>query len=642
MSKIIGIDLGTTNSVVAVMQAGEPVVIPNQEGSRLTPSVVGFAKSGERLVGQVAKRQAITNPENTVYSIKRFVGRRADEVKEEIKQVPYKVVAAPNGDARVEIMGKQYSPPEISAMVLQKLKSAAEDFLGEKIEKAVITVPAYFNDSQRQATKDAGEIAGLEVVRIINEPTAAALAYGLDKKKDEIIAVYDFGGGTFDISILEVGEGVVEVKSTSGDTHLGGDDIDQRIINWIIEEFKRDQGIDLSKDRMALQRLKEAAEKAKIELSQLMETEINLPFITADQSGPKHLALKLSRSKLEQLMEDLIQRTLQPCRQAMADAGIKTGQINEVVLVGGSTRIPRVQQVVKEVFGKEPHKGVNPDEVVAVGAAIQGGVLSGEVKDMLLLDVTPLSLGVETLGGVATPLIVRNTTIPTRKSEIFSTAADNQTSVEIHVIQGERPMARDNRTLGKFHLVGIPPAPRGVPQIEVAFDLDANGILNVSARDLATGREQKITITASSGLSKEEVEKMAKDAEAHSDEDKRRLAEIEIRNKLDNLVYGVEKLIKENRNKLNEADVQQAEVALEEARKALNEGNAERMGAALDALTHASHKLAQQMYQQAAAAAGAPAGDSAGGERAGKSEKPKEGEVIDAEYVDMDETKKPN
>ena len=642
MSKIIGIDLGTTNSVVAVMQAGEPVVIPNQEGSRITPSVVGFAKSGERLVGQVAKRQAITNPENTVYSIKRFVGRRADEVKEEIKQVPYKVVAAPNGDARVDIMGKQYSPPEISAMVLQKLKAAAEDFLGEKVEKAVITVPAYFNDSQRQATKDAGEIAGLEVVRIINEPTAAALAYGLDKKKDEIIAVYDFGGGTFDISILEVGEGVVEVKSTSGDTHLGGDDIDQRIINWIIEEFKRDQGIDLSKDRMALQRLKEAAEKAKIELSQLMETEINLPFITADQSGPKHLALKLSRSKLEQLMEDLIQRTLQPCRQAMADAGIKTGQINEVVLVGGSTRIPRVQDVVKEVFGKEPHKGVNPDEVVAVGAAIQGGVLSGEVKDMLLLDVTPLSLGVETLGGVATPLIVRNTTIPTRKSEIFSTAADNQTSVEIHVIQGERPMARDNRTLGKFHLVGIPPAPRGVPQIEVAFDLDANGILNVSARDLATGREQKITITASSGLSKEEVEKMAKDADTHADEDKRRLAEIEIRNKLDNMVYAVEKLIKEHRDKLNEGDVQQAEVALEEARKALHEGKTERMGVALDTLTQASHKLAQQMYQHSAAAASAPSGDSAGDEKAGQTEKPKESEVIDAEYVDMDETKKPN
>jgi len=640
MSKIIGIDLGTTNSVVAVMQAGEPVVIPNQEGSRLTPSVVGFAKSGERLVGQVAKRQAITNPENTVYSIKRFVGRRADEVKEEIKQVPYKVVAAANGDARVEVMGKQYSPPEISAMVLQKLRAAAEDFLGEKIEKAVITVPAYFNDSQRQATKDAGEIAGLEVVRIINEPTAAALAYGLDKKKDEIIAVYDFGGGTFDISILEVGEGVVEVKSTSGDTHLGGDDIDQRVINWIIEEFKRDQGIDLSKDRMALQRLKEAAEKAKIELSQLMETEINLPFITADQSGPKHLALKLSRSKLEQLMEDLIQRTLQPCRQAMADAGIKTGQINEVVLVGGSTRIPRVQQVVKEVFGKEPHKGVNPDEVVAVGAAIQGGVLSGEVKDMLLLDVTPLSLGVETLGGVATPLIVRNTTIPTRKSEIFSTAADNQTSVEIHVIQGERPMARDNRTLGKFHLVGIPPAPRGMPQIEVAFDIDANGILNVSARDTATGREQKITITASSGLSKEEVEKMAKDADAHADEDKRRLAEIEIRNKLDNLVYGVEKLIKENRAKLNEGDVQQAEVALEEARKALHEGKVERMGVALDTLTQASHKLAQAMYQQVASAPSGPAGgDTAGAEKA---EKPKEGEVIDAEYVDMDEGKKPN
>ncbi len=641
MSKIIGIDLGTTNSVVAVMQAGEPVVIPNQEGSRLTPSVVGFAKSGERLVGQVAKRQAITNPENTVYSIKRFVGRRADEVKEEIKQVPYKVVAAPNGDARVDIMGKQYSPPEVSAMVLQKLKAAAEDFLGEKVEKAVITVPAYFNDSQRQATKDAGEIAGLEVVRIINEPTAAALAYGLDKKKDEIIAVYDFGGGTFDISILEVGEGVVEVKSTSGDTHLGGDDVDQRVINWIIEEFKRDQGIDLSKDRMALQRLKEAAEKAKIELSQLMETEINLPFITADQSGPKHLALKLSRSKLEQLMEDLIQRTLQPCRQAMADAGIKTGQINEVVLVGGSTRIPRVQQVVKEVFGKEPHKGVNPDEVVAVGAAIQGGVLTGEVKDMLLLDVTPLSLGVETLGGVATPLIVRNTTIPTRKSEIFSTAADNQTSVEIHVIQGERPMARDNRTLGKFHLVGIPPAPRGMPQIEVAFYLDANGILNVSARDTATGREQKITITASSGLSKQEVERMAKDADSHSEEDKRRLAEIEIRNKLDNMVYAVEKLTKENRDKLNEADVQQAEVALEEARKALHEGKTERMGVALDTLTQASHKLAQQMYQHAAASAPA-AGDTATGGAKPEPEKPKEGEVIDAEYVDMDEGKKPN
>jgi molecular chaperone DnaK len=644
MSKIIGIDLGTTNSVVAVMQAGEPVVIPNQEGSRLTPSVVGFAKSGERLVGQVAKRQAITNPENTVYSIKRFMGRRADEVKEEIKQVPYKVVAAPNGDARVDIMGKQYSPPEISAMVLQKLKAAAEDFLGEKVEKAVITVPAYFNDSQRQSTKDAGEIAGLEVVRIINEPTAAALAYGLDKKKDEVIAVYDFGGGTFDISILEVGEGVVEVKSTSGDTHLGGDDIDQRVINWIIEEFKRDQGIDLSKDRMALQRLKEAAEKAKIELSQLMETEINLPFITADASGPKHLALKLSRSKLEQLMEDLIQRTLGPCRQALADAGLKTGQIHEVVLVGGSTRIPRVQDVVREVFGKEPHKGVNPDEVVAVGAAIQGGVLTGEVKDMLLLDVTPLSLGVETLGGVATPLIVRNTTIPTRKSEIFSTAADNQTSVEIHVIQGERPMARDNRTLGKFHLIGIPPAPRGMPQIEVAFDIDANGILNVSARDTGTGREQKITITASSGLSKEEVERMAKDADAHSEEDKRRLAEIEIRNKLDNLVYGVEKLIKENRDKLNSSDVQQAEVALEEARKALNEGSTERMGVALDTLTQASHKLAQQMYQHAAA--GASGASSGGGEAAGgakpEPEKPKEGEVIDAEYVDMDEGKKPN
>jgi len=640
MGKIIGIDLGTTNSVVAVMQAGEPVVIPNQEGSRLTPSVVGFTKSGERLVGQVAKRQAITNPENTVYSIKRFMGRRHDEVQHEIKMVPYKVVAASNGDARVEVMGKEYSPPEVSAMILQKLRQAAEDYLGEKVTQAVITVPAYFNDSQRQATKDSGQVAGLEVMRIINEPTAAALAYGLDRKKDEVIAVYDFGGGTFDISILEVGEGVVEVKATSGDTHLGGDDIDQKIIDWIIEEFKRDQGIDLAKDRMALQRLKEAAEKAKIELSQLQESEINLPFVTADQTGPKHLQLKLSRAKLEQLMEDLVQRTLGPCRQALEDAGLKPEQINEVVLVGGSTRIPRVQQVVRELFGREPHKGVNPDEVVAVGAAVQGGVLGGEVKDVLLLDVTPLSLGIETLGGVMTTLITRNTTIPTRKSEIFSTASDNQTSVEIHVLQGERPMARDNRTLGKFHLVGIPPAPRGVPQIEVAFDIDANGILNVHARDTATNREQKITITASSGLSKEEVERMQKDATAHADEDRRRVAEVEARNRLDTLVYSVDKLLRENRDKIAEDDAKQTQAALDDARKALNEGGLDRMNAAFEALTQASHKLAEAMYQKAGAGAGGGS-EAAGGKGDGKA---KEGEVIDAEYVDVDEGKgkKPN
>jgi molecular chaperone DnaK len=630
--------------VVAVMQAGEPTVVPNQEGSRLTPSVVGFTKAGERLVGQVAKRQAITNPENTVYSIKRFMGRRHDEVPTEMTEVPYAVVRASNADARVDIMGKQYAPPEISAMIVQKLKQAAEDYLGEKITEAVITVPAYFNDSQRQATKDAGQIAGLEVKRIINEPTAAALAYGLDKKKNETIAVYDFGGGTFDISILEVGEGVVEVKATNGDTHLGGDDIDQRVIDWIVEEFKKDQGIDLSKDRMALQRLKEAAEKAKIELSQLMETEINLPFVTADQSGPKHLQLKLTRSKLEQLMGELIQRTVGPCQQALEDAGLKPDQIDEVVLVGGSTRIPRVQEVVKELFGKEPHKGVNPDEVVAVGAAVQAGVLGGEVKDVVLLDVTPLSLGIETLGGVMTTLITRNTTIPTRKGEIFSTAADNQTSVEVHVLQGERPMARDNRTLGKFHLVGIPPAPRGMPQVEVAFDIDANGILHVSAKDMATNREQKITITSSSGLSKEEVDRLQKDADSHAEEDKRRLEEVEARNRLDTLIYSTEKMIRENRDKLDETDVKQAETELEEARKAMGEQDVDRLKAVNDSLTQASHRLAQALYEKAGATAGAEAAGGAGQtgpEGEGEAKDSKEGEVIDAEYVDVDD-KKPN
>ena len=647
MGKIIGIDLGTTNSVVAVMQGGEPVVVTNQEGSRLTPSVVGFAKSGERLVGQVAKRQSITNPENTVYSIKRFMGRRYEEVSNEIKEVPYNVVRAQNGDARVDVMGKQYPPPEISAVVLQKLKQAAEDFLGEKVTQAVITVPAYFNDSQRQATKDAGQIAGLEVMRIINEPTAAALAYGLEKKKEETIAVYDFGGGTFDISILEVGEGVTEVKATSGDTHLGGDDIDQKIIEWIIDEFRKDQGIDLSKDRMALQRLKEAAEKAKVELSQLQETEINLPFITADQSGPKHLQLKLPRAKLEQLMEDLIQRTAGPCRQALEDAGLKPSQIDEVVLVGGSTRIPRVQQVVQELFEREPHKGVNADEVVAVGAAVQAGVLAGEVKDVLLLDVTPLSLGIETLGGVMTTLIARNTTIPTRKSEVFSTAADSQTSVEVHVLQGERPMAGDNRTLGKFHLVGIPPAPRGVPQVEVTFDIDANGILHVQAKDSATNKEQKITITASSGMAKEEVDQMQKEASSHAEEDRKRLAEVEARNKLDTMIYSVEKLIRENKDKLDSAEIQPVESALEDARKALNEGGLDRLNSASESLTAASHKLAEALYQKTGAAPGAGPEPAPGGPEAaaetGKGDegkdKEKEAEVIDAEYVDVDEKK---
>jgi len=636
VSKIIGIDLGTTNSVVAVMEGGEPKVIPNAEGNRTTASVVAFSKSNERLVGQVAKRQSVTNPDRTVFSIKRFMGRKYDEVSEEMKMVPYKVERADNGDCRVVVGDKKFSPPEISAMVLQKLKQAAEDYLGQKVEKAVITVPAYFNDSQRQATKDAGKIAGLEVERLVNEPTAAALAYGLDKKTDQVIAVYDFGGGTFDISILEVGEGVVEVKSTNGDTHLGGDNVDHAIIDWLLEEFKKDQGIDLAQDPMALQRLKESAEKAKIELSSAQETEINLPFITADQSGPKHLNLKLSRSKLEQLVEPIVKGSIAPCKMALKDAGLEPGQVDEVVLVGGQTRMPLIQKIVAELFGKEPHKGVNPDEVVAIGAAVQGGVLGGEVEDVLLLDVTPLSLGIETLGGVFTKLIDRNTTIPTKKSEIFSTAADNQTSVEVHVLQGEREMARDNRTLGRFHLVGIPPAPRGMPQVEVTFDIDANGIAHVSAKDLGTGKEQKITITASSGLDDKEIDRMVHEAEEHSAEDKERRQRVEAHNQLDSLVYTTEKTFDEHKEKLAPEAIGEIESALAEAKTALESEDLDTIKKATDKLSQASHRVAEVMYQQSGAQGPGAAESADAGATAGAGD---EDEVIDAEYVDVDESK---
>lgn len=637
MAKTIGIDLGTTNSVVAIIEGDKPLIITNEEGGRTTPSVVAFTEKGERLVGQVAKRQRVTNPENTIYSIKRFMGRRFNEVPEETKQVPFKVKADKGGNAVVEALGKTYAPPEISAVILQKLKKAAEDYLGEKVTKAVITVPAYFNDSQRKATKDAGTIAGLEVERIINEPTAAALAYGLDKKQDQTIAVYDFGGGTFDISILEVGEGVVEVRSTNGDTHLGGDDIDQIVQNWLVSEFKKEQGIDLSKDKMALQRLKEAAEKAKMELSTTMETEINLPFVTADASGPKHLLMKLTRAKLEQLMGDLIERTIKPCKQAMNDAGVKAGDIDEVILVGGSTRIPKVQQVVKDLFAKEPHKGVNPDEVVAAGAAIQGAVLTGDVKDVLLLDVTPLTLGIETLGGIFTKMIPRNTTIPTKKTEIFSTASDSQPSVEIHVLQGEREMASHNRTLGRFHLDGIPPAPRGIPKIEVSFDIDANGILHVSAKDTGTGKQQAITITGHSGLDESEIDNMVKDAEAHSEEDKKRREVIDAKNQADQMIYSLEKLLRDNKDKVPEAEAKKIEEEIANTKKAIESDDPDLIKKATEALTQASHKLTEIMYQQAGQQQQDPG--SPGGQAQNQQESEAAEEVIDAEVVDEEEKK---
>ncbi len=629
MSKVIGIDLGTTNSVVAVMEGGEPTVITNPEGSRLTPSVVAFTKSGERLVGQVAKRQAATNAENTVYSIKRFMGRRFEEVSDEMKLVPYHVVKE-GDDVRIDAGGQKWAPPQVSAMILQKLKQAAEEYLGQPVTQAVITVPAYFNDAQRQATIESGRIAGLEVKRIVNEPTAAALAYGLDKKGDQTIAVFDFGGGTFDISILEVGEGVVEVKSTNGDTHLGGDNLDQRVIEWIIAEFKKQEGIDLSKDRMALQRLREAAEKAKIELSSTMQTDISLPFITADASGAKHLSLQLSRAKFESLVEDLLQRALGPTRQALKDAGLQASDIDEVVLVGGSTRTPRVQQLVKELFGKEPNRSVNPDEVVAIGAAVQAGVLTGEVKDLLLLDVTPLSLGIETLGGIMTRLIDRNTTIPTRKSEVFSTASDSQPSVEVHVLQGERQMARDNKSLGKFHLDGLPPAPRGVPQIEVTFDIDANGVVNVSAKDRATSKEQKITITGSSGLSKDEVDKMMKDAELHAEEDRKRREDIEVRNKAEQAAYQAERMLADAGDKLTDADKQPVTEAIAAVRTALEGDDAAAISAAVEQLIQVQSKAAEALYRQAPESGGADAGTGS----SGASGPAADGEVIDAEVVD--------